>query len=129
MLEGLLKTENGYQILPFVRCFFGSPSTYSWEDEMGMTQNIQHGREGSKVIPSCQCCRIRSAPGSSSNSGELLVNERVFAHLDDMHAVCRHERWGSVRHLAAGAPEPCGNPVTPRENTGLESGWCGSFGH
>ena len=26
---------------PFVRCFCGSPSTCLWEDEMGVTQNIQ----------------------------------------------------------------------------------------
>ena len=28
MLEGLLRMEQGDQILPFVRCFYGSPSTY-----------------------------------------------------------------------------------------------------
>ena len=26
--------EDGDQILPFVRCFYGSPSTHLWEDEM-----------------------------------------------------------------------------------------------
>ena len=28
MLEGALRMEGGGQILPFVRCFYGSPSTY-----------------------------------------------------------------------------------------------------
>ena len=28
MLEGLLRMEGGDQILPFVRCFYGSPSTF-----------------------------------------------------------------------------------------------------
>ena len=32
LLEGLLRMENGDQILPFARCFYGSPSTYLWED-------------------------------------------------------------------------------------------------
>ena len=51
MLEGLLKMENGDQILPFVRCFYGSPSTYLWEDEMGVTQNIQQGEGGEQGDP------------------------------------------------------------------------------
>ena len=53
MLEGLLRNEGGDQILPFVRCFCGSPSTYLWEDEMGVTQHFPQG-EGSKATPSCQ---------------------------------------------------------------------------
>ena len=32
MLRGLLRMENGDQILPFVRCFYGRPSTYLSED-------------------------------------------------------------------------------------------------
>ena len=28
LLEGLLRMEDGDQILPFARCFYGSPSTY-----------------------------------------------------------------------------------------------------
>ena len=40
MMEGLLNMADGDQILPFVRCFYGTPSTYLWEDEMGVTQHI-----------------------------------------------------------------------------------------
>ena len=40
MMEGILKMEDGDQILPFVRCFYGSPSTFLWEDEMGVVMNI-----------------------------------------------------------------------------------------
>ena len=46
MLEGLLRMEDGDQILPFVRCFYGSPSTHLWEDEMGVTQHIPQGEGG-----------------------------------------------------------------------------------
>ena len=55
MLEGLLQMDGGNQIVPFVRMFYGSPSTYLWEDEMGATQYIPQGKEESKVIRSCQC--------------------------------------------------------------------------
>ena len=51
MLEGLLKMENGDQILSFVRCFYGSPSTYLWEDEMGVTQHIAQGEGGEQGDP------------------------------------------------------------------------------
>ena len=46
MLEGLLRMEDGDQILPFVRMFHGSPSTYLWEDEMGVVQHIPPGEGG-----------------------------------------------------------------------------------
>ena len=55
MMEGLLRMEDGDQILPFVRMFYGNPSTHWWEDEMGVTQNIPQGEGGSKAIPSCPC--------------------------------------------------------------------------
>ena len=53
MLEGL-QMEGGDQILPFVRCFYGSPSTYLWEDEMGTTQYIpqeEGGEQGDPLMP------------------------------------------------------------------------------
>ena len=50
MLEG----QGGDQILPFVRCFYCSPSTYLWEDEMGVLQHIPQGEGGEQGDPSCQ---------------------------------------------------------------------------
>ena len=46
MLEGLLQMENGDQVLPFVRNFYGRPSTYLWEDEMGTVHEITQGEGG-----------------------------------------------------------------------------------
>ena len=36
---------------PFVRCFYGSPSTYLWEDEMGVTQSFPQGEGGEQGGP------------------------------------------------------------------------------
>ena len=47
--------ENGDQILPFIRCFYGRPSTYLWEDELGETQHIPQGEGGARTL-SCRCC-------------------------------------------------------------------------
>ena len=58
MLEGLLRMEGKDQILPFVRCFFGNPSTYLWEDEMDITQYSSHGEGGEQGDPSCHCCLL-----------------------------------------------------------------------
>ena len=46
MLDGLLQMDGGDQIIPFVRMFYGGPSTYLWEDEMGTTQYIPQGEGG-----------------------------------------------------------------------------------
>ena len=35
MLEGLRNVDGGGDALPFVSQFYGSPSTYVWEDEEG----------------------------------------------------------------------------------------------
>ena len=43
MLQGLLSLEQGDQILPFVRQFYGRPSTHIWEDDMGNVHNIAQG--------------------------------------------------------------------------------------
>ena len=32
MVSGLLEVEGGASALPFVRQFYGSPSTYLWDD-------------------------------------------------------------------------------------------------
>ena len=51
MLEGLLRMEKGDQIIPFVRMFCGSPSTYLWEDETGTTRDIPQGEGGEQGDP------------------------------------------------------------------------------
>ena len=54
MLEGMLRMEGGDQILSFVRMFYSNPSTYVWEEKLGVNTS-RKGRRGSKEIPSCPC--------------------------------------------------------------------------
>ena len=74
MFEDLLRMEDGDQLLPFVRCFYGSPSTYLWEDEMGVTQHISQG-EGRP--PHALAVRIGAAwfPRCCARTQNLLVKE------------------------------------------------------
>ena len=50
-MEGLLRMEDGDQVLPFVRCFCGNPSTYLWGDELGEPQDIPQGEGGEQGDP------------------------------------------------------------------------------
>ena len=43
--------ESGDQILTFVKMFYGSPSTYLWEDELGNSQDIPQGVGGEQGDP------------------------------------------------------------------------------
>ena len=47
MLQGLLEVEGGCSVLPFVRQFHGSPSTYWWVTRESHTESCK-GRAGSK---------------------------------------------------------------------------------
>ena len=43
MFSGLQRMVDGDQMIPFVRLFYGSPSVYLWEDDLGETHEILQG--------------------------------------------------------------------------------------
>ena len=51
MLEGMASVPGGDRLLPFVRHFYGSPSTYLWEDQAGVTHMIPQGEGGEQGDP------------------------------------------------------------------------------
>ena len=93
MLQGLLMIEDGDRVLPFVRCFNGSPSTYMWEDEMGVSQEIpqgEGGEQGDPLMPMLFALGQHRALVAIQE--RLWEGERVFAFLDDIYVVCSPER-------------------------------------
>ena len=93
MLEGLLRMEGGDQILPFVRCFYGSPSTYLWEDEMGVSQSIpqgEGGEQGDPLMPMLFALGQHAA--LEAIQARMRVGEHVFAYLDYIYTVSRPAR-------------------------------------
>ena len=46
MLRRLLSVEGGDTVLPFVRQFYGTPSTYLWQDDEGTVHDVQQGEGG-----------------------------------------------------------------------------------
>ena len=100
MMECILKMEDGDQIFPFVRCFYGSPSTYLWEDEMGVTQEIPQGEGGEQGDPFMP---MRPGPGPELFGAERMAVSMPF-WASKQHRIwprfcliCRClEDWGSV---------------------------------
>ena len=97
MLEGLVRMEGGDQILPFVRCFYGSPSTYLWEDEMGETQEIpqgEGGEQGDQLMP--MLFALGQHRALEAVQSRLRDGEKLFAFLDDVCLVCSPGRVADV---------------------------------
>ena len=116
--KGILKMgECGSDPPLLMRCFYGGPSTYLWEDEMGITQHISQGDLLMPMLFALGQTRlfkqVKRGFWSTKGCMRTWMTCMQCAVLTGV---------GSVRHLATGAPEPCGNPVAPRENAGLESG-------
>ena len=100
MMEGLLRMEQGDQILPFVRCFYGSPSTYLWEDETGNVQDIpqgEGGEQGDPLMPLLFALGLHRA--LSAVRERMQDEEKVFAFLDDVYVTCAPDRVLEVHKI------------------------------
>ena len=89
--------EDGDQIVPFGRCFYGSPSTYLWEDELGNTHEILQGEGGEQddhLMP--MLFSLAEHPAVEAIQRRLIDGEKLLAHLDDVTVICRTERVRAV---------------------------------
>ena len=93
MLEGLTAVPGGDRLLPFVRHFHGSPSTYLWEDDSGKTHMIPQGEGGEQGDPLMPLLfSLGMHPALVAAQRRLRPSERIFAFLDDICVVCLPER-------------------------------------
>ena len=100
MMEGLLGMNSGDQILPFVRMFYGSPSKYVWEDEMGNSQDIpqgEGGEQGDPLMPLLFALGLHRALRAVRE--RLEQSEMVFAFLDDVYVICSPRRVLQVHQI------------------------------
>ena len=81
MLENLRRMENGDQILLSARCFYGRPSTYLWEDEMGATQIIQQGEGGEQGDPLVVTSSQFADPTESALCSQFYSRLQSHAHI------------------------------------------------
>ena len=120
--------EGGDQILPFVRMFYSGPSTYLWEDEMGVTQHIAQGEGGEQGDPLMPRLFALGQHGAlEATQTRLGRGEHVMAFLDDIyitnqpgrvieaHTVVEEELW-----THAGIHPP------PWKNQSVEPWWRGA---
>ena len=93
MMQGLMHMEGGEQVLPFVRLFHSSQSSFLWEDSMGTVHHIPQGEGGEQVTLSCPCCtHWVSIQLWSQFSEGLRDDEILFAFLDDLYVKTSPER-------------------------------------
>ena len=97
--QAMLRMESGDQILPFVRMFYGSPSTCLWEDELGNSQDIPQGEGGEQGDPSCHSCSHLGCTGPSQQCGRDCCRARRFAFLGDVYVICAPHRLFEVHRI------------------------------
>ena len=92
MLEALRNVDGGGDALPFVSQFYGSSSTYVWEDEEGVNHEVLQGEGGEQGDP--------LMPALVAVQAGLLPSERLLAFLDDIYVVCAPERVATFMLLS-----------------------------
>ena len=103
MLEGLRRVEGGDSALPFVSQFYGSPSSYSWEDDDGQVYTLTQaevGEQGDPMMPAL--FSLAQHPALEGIQRRLRDNERLLAFLDDIYVVCLADRVSSIHNVARG---------------------------
>ena len=99
MLRGL-RMENGDQIFPSVRCFYGRTSIYLWEDEVGDTLEIPQGEGGEQGDPFMPLLfSLGQHTAMEPVQRRLHGNEKVFVFLDDIVVVCSPDRVVAVEAI------------------------------
>ena len=130
MLSGLAGVEGGAKVLPFVNLFYGSPSTYWWEDAMGTVHEVHQG-EGGEQGDAMMPLLFSFGQTPSLGSSEPTVESRRIALCLLGRRVCRLQtsEGGSGAHIARtctlGARP---HPSARWENEGVEPGRCEARG-
>ena len=105
MMRGLLSVEGGHAALPFVRQFYGAPSTYLWQDDMDVVHEVHEGEggeQGDALMPALFSLGQHNALVAAQQ--QLGHDERMFAFLDDIYVTSRLDRvvpsrsiWGKPK--------------------------------
>ena len=99
MMRGLRHVVEGDRILPFVRAFYGKPSSYIWEDDVGDVHQIaqgEGGEQGDPLMPLLFCIGQHPALAGCC---QRVARGRESAYLDDLCIICHPDRVGEVHAL------------------------------
>ena len=100
MMRGLLSVEGGHAALPFVRQFYGAPSTYLWQDDMDVVHEVHQGEggeQGDALMPALFSLGQHNALVAVQH--QLEQDERMFAFLDDIYVTARPDRVVPIFNL------------------------------
>ena len=97
MLEGLMQVEGGSATIPFVRMFYGAPSKYWWEDDVGEIHTIVQGEGGGQCDAMMPLLFVLGQHGALEATARTLNDgEYMFAFLDDIYFITEPNRVGAV---------------------------------
>ena len=98
MLQGLRRIAP--HVVPFVRQFYGTPSTYWWENDEGVTHHAHQGEGGEQGDPLMPILfALGQHPALVAALRRFHAGERLFASLDDMYVVTTPDRVGAVHAI------------------------------
>ena len=97
MMRGLADMADGDRLIPFVRLFYDSPSSFWWENEVGEARRISQGGGGEQGDPLMPLLfSVGQHRALVSVQSQLHDGERLFAFLDDIYVICSPERVGVI---------------------------------
>ena len=100
MLKGLLTMEGGDRVLPFVRLFYGDPSTYLWEDDLGGVHSVlqgEGGEQGDPLMP--MLFSLGQHAALMAVAARLQDGEKLLTFLDDLYIVTSPGRTVEVHNI------------------------------
>ena len=102
MMQGLVDMPDGVNFLPFVRMFYGTPSKFLWEDELGVVNHIPQGEGGEQGDPLMPLLfSLGQHRALVSVAGELRRGEHLFAFHDDLYVTAQPDRVVDIHHSLA----------------------------
>ena len=122
MLQGLRRIAP--HVAPFVRQFCGTPSTYLWENDEGVTHHVLQGEGGEHCDPLMPVLfALGQHPAFVAALRRFHAGERLFASLDDVYVVTTPERVGAVHAILSGELWPQSRISHGGKTQVWERGW------
>ena len=102
MLQGLMDVPVANRCLPFVRMFYGQPSSYIWHDHTGHPHLLTQAEGGEQGDPLMLALfSLGQMAALQAIQDQLRPDELLLAYLDDIYAVVPPARVREVYGIMA----------------------------
>ena len=106
IFQGVHDMVDGDKMIPFIRQFYGSPSTFLWDDDFGDVHHVHQGEGGEQGDPlMLMLFSLGQHRALVAVQSKLLEDEKLFAFLDNVHVICRPSRVQGVP-VVGNCPKP-----------------------